>query len=268
MENQDFKISFTVEKSPTEVFNAITNVRGWWSEEIEGATAKVNDEFDYHYNDVHRCKMRLTEVVPNKKVEWQVLDNFFSFTEDKSEWIGTKVIFDIAEKNGGARLDFTHQGLVPAYECYDACTNGWTMYINNSLYSLITAGIGQPNSSKTARTTHEVALRYNELAKEEKWFEIQDELFTKTVKSIEPANSPYLKNAEGLDAVRQKGNDWIKKIEAVHRLHTTEPVVAGNHFAVGRDMDITVQGFGRIQINEIILYEVFDGLIVSEQFFY
>ena len=142
------------------------------------------------------------------------------------------------------------------------------MYVNNSLYSLITTGKGQPNSSKTARTTHEVALRFNELAQEEKWFDIQDELFTKTVKSIEPVNSPYLKTAEGFDAVRQKGNDWIKKIEVVHRAHTTEPVVAGKYFAVGRDMDITVQGFGRIQFNEIILYEVFDGMIVSEQFFY
>lgn len=63
-----------------EVFNAITNVRGWWSEEIEGSTEKVNDEFTYQYNDVHRCKMRLAEVVPGKKVVWQVLDNHFSFT--------------------------------------------------------------------------------------------------------------------------------------------------------------------------------------------
>lgn len=57
-------------------------------------------------------------------------------------------------------------------------------------------------------------------------------------------------------------------MEIAHRRHTTEAVVAGNHFAVGREVDITVQGIGRIQINEIMMYKVNDGKIVSEQFFY
>jgi hypothetical protein len=119
-----------------------------------------------------------------------------------------------------------------------------------------------------AMTTQEVAFRFNELAKQEKWFEIQEELFSDLVKSVDPPGSPYFGNAEGKTTVRKKGEDFVKKIEAVHRMHTTEPVVGGNHFAVGREMDITVQGFGRIQINEVMLYEVKDGKIVLEQFFY
>ena len=117
-------------------------------------------------------------------------------------------------------------------------------------------------------STKEVAARFNELAKQEKWFEIQDELFANTVKSVDPPNSRYFKYAEGKSPVRKKGEDWVKRIEAVHRRHTTEPVLGGNHFAVGREVDITVQGFGRIKIDEIMLYEVKDGQIVSEQFFY
>jgi len=117
-------------------------------------------------------------------------------------------------------------------------------------------------------TTQEVASRFNELAKQENWFGIQDELFSDNVKSIDPPNSPYFKYAEGKNLVRKKGEDFVKKVEAAHSRHTTEPVVAGNHFAVGREVDITVQGLGRIQINEIMLYEVKDGQIVSEQFFY
>jgi hypothetical protein len=85
---------------------------------------------------------------------------------------------------------------------------------------------------------------------------------------VDPPHSPYFKTAEGKAAVRKKGEDWVKKIEGVHRMYTTEPVVGGNHFAVGREMDFTVQGLGRIQINEIMLYEVKEGQIVSEQFFY
>ena len=268
MEDQNFTSTIIVDQSPREVFDAIRNVRGWWSEEIEGNTENLNDEFNYRYKDVHHCKMKLIEVVPEKKVVWLVLDNYFSFTRDKSEWKNTKVIFDITKKGDQTQLRFTHQGLVPEYECYSACVGGWTQYVQHSLLHLITTGKGQPNSAKTSRTTHEVALRFNELAQQEKWFEIQEELFADNVRSVDPPHSPYFKTAEGKAAVRKKGEDWVKKIEGVHRMYTTEPVVGGNHFAVGREMDFTVQGLGRIQINEIMLYEVKEGQIVSEQFFY
>ena len=120
----------------------------------------------------------------------------------------------------------------------------------------------------TAISTGEVAARFNELAQQEKWFEIQDEFFADNVRSIDPPHSPYFGYAEGKSAVRKKGEDFVKRIEAVHSAYTTEPIVSGNHFAVGREIDITVQGLGRIQMNEIMLYEVKDGKIVSEQFFY
>jgi hypothetical protein len=123
-------------------------------------------------------------------------------------------------------------------------------------------------TSKTALTTKEVAARFNELAGQEKWFEIQDELFADNIKSIDPPNSPYFKFAEGKSTVRKKGEDWVKKIEGVHGTHTTQPVIGGNHFAVGRGVDITVKGFGRVKIDQIMLYEVKDGQIVLEQFFY
>lgn len=117
-------------------------------------------------------------------------------------------------------------------------------------------------------TTQDIASRFNELAKQEKWFEIQDELFSENVRSIDPPNSPYFGYAEGKIPVRRKGEEFVKKIEAVHRTYTSEPVVGGSHFAVGREVDLTVQGFGRIQINQVMLYEVKNGLIVLEQFFY
>jgi len=117
-------------------------------------------------------------------------------------------------------------------------------------------------------TTQEVAARFNELAQQEKWFEIQDELFAEGVKSIEPAHSEFFENAEGKMRVRKKGEDWGKRIEAVHKTFTTPPVVGGDYFAVGREVDITVEGLGRIQMNEVMLYRVNAGRIISEQFFY
>jgi len=117
-------------------------------------------------------------------------------------------------------------------------------------------------------TTQDVAARFNELAQQEKWFEIQEELFADVVTSTEPQKSTHLRNASGKSDVRKKGEDWVKRIEAAHARHTTPPLINGNHFAVGRSVDITVQDLGRLQFNQIMMYEVRDGKIISEQFFY
>jgi hypothetical protein len=158
MTTPDFTTTILVDRTPEEAFNAINNVRGWWSEEIEGGTEKLNDEFTYHYEDVHSCKMKLIEVIPEKKVVWLVLDNYFNFTKDKSEWKGTKVIFEISQKDNKTQIRLTHLGLVPEYECFDICQDAWTNYIRNSLRSLIVTGKGQPNGKDKPQTKNEKKL--------------------------------------------------------------------------------------------------------------
>ena len=145
MNNRNYTITLTVNQAPEEAFAAINNVRGWWSEEIEGSTDKPGAEFKYHFKDIHRCKLKITELIPGKRVVWHVLDNDFNFTKDKTEWKGTDIVFEISKKGDNAEIHFTHAGLVPEYECYDACSEGWGFYINSSLRDLITKGKGQPN---------------------------------------------------------------------------------------------------------------------------
>ena len=145
MNDHNYTTTFTVDHTPEEAFAAINNVRGWWSEEIEGDTDKLGAEFSYHFKDVHRCKLKITEVIPGKKVVWLVLDNYFSFTKDKTEWKGTEITFEVSKKGDKTEIHFTHLGLVPEYECYDVCSDGWGTYINGSLRDLITTGKGQPN---------------------------------------------------------------------------------------------------------------------------
>jgi hypothetical protein len=145
MTNQNFTTAFSVDQTPEEVFKAINHVRGWWSEEIEGGTDNLGDEFTYHYKDVHRCKMKITEVIPGKKIVWRVLDNYFNFIEDKNEWVDTEISFEISRKGNKTDVRFTHVGLVSGYECFDVCSNAWGSYINGSLRSLITTGEGKPN---------------------------------------------------------------------------------------------------------------------------
>jgi hypothetical protein len=144
MTTADFTTTVLVDKTPKEAFDAINDVSGWWGE-TEGSSDKLNDEFTYHYLDMHQCKMKLIEVDPYKKIVWLVLDNYFNFTKDTSEWTGTKIVFDIAEKDNQTQIRFTHVGLVPEYECYEICVNAWTEYIQESLVNLIIEGKGRPN---------------------------------------------------------------------------------------------------------------------------
>jgi hypothetical protein len=145
MTMQSYSTTFSVDQTPKQVFDAVANVRGWWSGNIEGRTREPGDEFTYRYRDIHYSRQRLVEVVPDSKVVWLVLDSYLSFPEDKTEWNGTRIVFDIVAKDDKTELRFTHQGLVPDHECFDKCSSAWGFYINDSLKSLIATGKGDPN---------------------------------------------------------------------------------------------------------------------------
>jgi len=155
MTTQDFTTTILVNQTPEAAYNAINNVRGWWSEEIEGSTDKLNAVFNYHFEDMHRCKIKITELVPGKKVVWEVMENYFKFTKDKSEWAGTKIIFDISTQGNKTQIRFTHLGLVPEYECFEVCRDAWSIYIKTSLRNLISTGKGQPNATGKPQTESE-----------------------------------------------------------------------------------------------------------------
>jgi uncharacterized protein YndB with AHSA1/START domain len=147
-QDDSFRTTISVEETPAEVFAAISDVRRWWSQNIEGATDTVGGEFTYRNMPAHRCTIRVTELVPGERVVWHVVDNFFAFTDDKTEWQGTEIRFDIARKGDTTELIFTHLGLVPDYECFDVCSNAWGFYVNTSLRGLIRTGQGVPNQKE------------------------------------------------------------------------------------------------------------------------
>jgi hypothetical protein len=140
-----FTTSFAVSQTPTEVFDAINNLRAWWGEDAEGRNDKVGDEFTHRVQGIHYCKLRVTEFIPNEKVVWLVVDNHMNFVEDQTEWVGTTIVFEIASKGDQTEVRFAHQGLVPQYECFDVCSNAWGSLMHGSLASLITTGTGQPD---------------------------------------------------------------------------------------------------------------------------
>ena len=145
MINKNFTTTLIVDQTPEEVFNVVRNVRGWWSgyysEEFEGNTEKLNDEFSFRAGGgAHYSRQKLIVVIPNKKIVWLVTDSELDFLEKKDEWTGTKVSFDISTKGNKTELAFTHEGLTPEIECYNSCAPAWSQYLQNKLLPLITKG--------------------------------------------------------------------------------------------------------------------------------
>ena len=145
MADKSFATSFTVAQSPEQVFAAITNPRAWWGAGITGETARLGDAFVYRHGKIHLSTQEIAELVPIKKVVWKITQSQLNFVSHKSEWDGTKVVFEIAKKDDRTELKVTHVGLIPQFECFEACSGGWAFYIDGSLRELITTGKGRPD---------------------------------------------------------------------------------------------------------------------------
>ena len=142
MKKADFSLELVTTKAPKEVFHDILNVREWWSgyysEEFEGSTEKLNDEFSFSAGaGAHYSKQKLVELIPGKRIVWLVTDSDFDYIEKRDEWTGTKLIFEISKEIDKTKLTFTHRGLTPEVECYNSCAPSWTQYLQNKLLPLI-----------------------------------------------------------------------------------------------------------------------------------
>lgn len=138
--------TFTVSQSPQQVFDAVTDVRGWWGN-LVGDTHTIGAEWVYFVPDIHFTKFRTTELIPGQLVEWLCVDSELSFLADKTEWTGTTIRFEITQPEGAdghTQLTFTHVGLTEEVECYDVCNTAWGQYVLGSLRNLVLEGAGRP----------------------------------------------------------------------------------------------------------------------------
>ena len=117
-------------------------------------------------------------------------------------------------------------------------------------------------------TTTEVANKLVELCRHGKIDEVQETLFADNAKSIEANEMMGPKVVTGLDAIKAKSIAFQAGVEEFHNATISEAIVGGNSFAITWAMDATFKGRGRMTIEEVCVYQVKDGKITLEQFFY
>lgn len=140
---KDFTCFIDVPVPAARAFEGITRVPEWWMNDFKGSASALNDEFTERHGDTF-VNMRITTFIPSKKIVWLVTDAFLAWQNDKTEWNGTQVVWEICERDGGSRIELTHIGLLPEVACYEACEKGWNFHVQQSLYKLLTAGNGLP----------------------------------------------------------------------------------------------------------------------------
>lgn len=143
MNNNNFHRTIKVNASPAEAMKKISQVNGWWAKNFSGSADKLNDKFTVNFGNTF-VDFQISECVPCKKIAWKVIDCNLDWINNKKEWNGTEVVFEISEKEQATQIDFTHIGLVPEAECYADCEVGWNGHITKSLVSFINQGKGMP----------------------------------------------------------------------------------------------------------------------------
>lgn len=148
MEEQNYHTSISVNTGAKDAFKAINSICEWWSTDFEGGANKQGDIFTVRFGDTF-ITMKVVEFIPNTKIVWKVVDSWKHWMKsNNTEWIGTKISFDIAEKEDKVQVHFTHIGLVPVLDCFDVCSDAWNGYITGSLRNLINTGKGQPTQKE------------------------------------------------------------------------------------------------------------------------
>lgn len=145
---ENYKKSITVGNSSHDVFKCLTTgIKDWWSNGLSGRSEKPGDEYRIWFNDTKK-RMQVTEIIPDKKVVWLCLEAYIDHDFPvRNEWEGTKMIWDIESNGSTTTLTLTHEGLTPDFYCYDVCSQGWNHFLD-SLYQLLTTGIGKPHINK------------------------------------------------------------------------------------------------------------------------
>ena len=143
MQNKNYRKIIIVNASIEDAMEKISNIDLWWKKDFTGSAEQLNDTFTVPFGLPSFVDFVVSELEPGKKVVWKVTDCYLPWFKDTKEWNNTEVVFQLSEENNKTKIDFTHVGLVPEVECYEACEKGWNGHLG-SLEKLINEGIEIP----------------------------------------------------------------------------------------------------------------------------
>jgi hypothetical protein len=147
---QDIQCSTFVKVPLHEAFEKIADFSAWWATNVKGSSSNVGDRITVRFGKTHSI-LEVSEMIPDKKICWTVVDAYLPLFKDPYEWKDTSLIFELSNDGEASRIKFTHQGLVPGKDCYEDCTKGWTFYITRSLHQFLQNGTGMPGTGIFAR---------------------------------------------------------------------------------------------------------------------
>ena len=141
----DYQKTIAVNKPVNEVYTALTeDIAGWWSNDLSGAAAHVGDSFNIAFGKTKKT-FNIVEAIPGERVVWECVKAYINNAtlENKSEWVGTKMIWTLSGTEKNTVIHFLHEGLNKNLQCYDLCEAGWDMFLS-SLETYLTTGKGSP----------------------------------------------------------------------------------------------------------------------------
>lgn len=145
----NFKKTIIIQATDNKIFDALTNsISKWWTEMFEGTSNQQGKIFTIRFGTNVFKTMAVEELIPNKKVVWNVTDSLIDIPglKNKTEWINTKIVWEISPQDNQTELNLTHFGLTPQVECFSICQDGWHNF-TDSLTEYINTGVGKPFKS-------------------------------------------------------------------------------------------------------------------------
>ncbi len=144
MDKLDYHVQLKVNTTAERAIEAISNVSGWWAQEVDGNAKKQEDQFTVHFGKTWG-KFRVSEL-SRDRIVWAVTDCYLDLLKDTKEWNGTRLIFQLGSVGDQTVIDITHEGLTPDKECFNDCTKGWNFYFQESLFSYLEKEQGLPGA--------------------------------------------------------------------------------------------------------------------------
>lgn len=144
MKKQDYQSSIIAPVTSKEALDKISRVSEWWASNFEGKSRDLNDVFTVRFKGGDMYKVKLIELIPDKKIVWQVIESSQAWVANVTEWTGTKIVWEVSSQKDSTRIDMTHLGLTPKLECYGTCEKGWDYLLQKSLSRFLKENKGLP----------------------------------------------------------------------------------------------------------------------------